>query len=64
MGFPLVVITLGSKVIERRKLNQAIITIGRAPENDIVINNLAVSRHHAMIYRNDEKVFIKDLLTV
>lgn len=61
MGIPLVVVTLNSRVIERRKLNQEETTIGRMGENDIVIKNLAVSKHHAKIYTKEEKVVIKDL---
>jgi pSer/pThr/pTyr-binding forkhead associated (FHA) protein len=61
MGIPLVFVTLNSKVIERRKLDKEETTIGRTQENDIVIKNLAVSRHHAKIYNKDDKVVIKDL---
>ncbi|HEX3037145.1 MAG TPA: FHA domain-containing protein [Thermodesulfobacteriota bacterium] len=61
MGLPFIIVTLGSKEVERRKLDQEIITIGRAPENDIVISNLAVSRNHSMIHKMGDKVFIKDL---
>ncbi|MGE5443647.1 MAG: FHA domain-containing protein [Ignavibacteriales bacterium] len=61
MWIPLVVVTLNSKVIERRKLDKEETTIGRTQENDIVIKNLAVSRHHAKIYAKDGKVVIKDL---
>lgn len=61
MGTPLVVVTLNSKVIERKKLDKEEITIGRIEENEIVIKNLAVSRHHAKIYNKDGKVVMKDL---
>lgn len=61
MGVSLVAITLNSKVIERRKLDKEETIIGRIEENDIVINNLAVSRHHAKIYIKDGNAVIKDL---
>lgn len=61
MGTPLVVVTVNSKVIERKKLDKKEITIGRIEENEIVIKNLAVSRHHAKIYNEEGKVVMKDL---
>jgi pSer/pThr/pTyr-binding forkhead associated (FHA) protein len=61
MGIPIIVVTLCSRVIERRKLDKEETIIGRTQENDIVIKNLAVSRHHAKIYNKDGKVVIKDL---
>jgi pSer/pThr/pTyr-binding forkhead associated (FHA) protein len=63
MGVPFIVVTLNSKVIERKRLDKKEMTIGRIEENDIVINNLAVSRRHAKIYIKDGKVFIKDLVS-
>lgn len=36
-------------------------TIGREPENDIVIPNPTVSRFHAKITRSEDKYFIEDL---
>ncbi len=64
MRAPFIVVTLGSKVIEKKKLDKGEITIGRVQENDIVIDNLAVSRRHAKIYTSfwkGSKVVIKDL---
>jgi pSer/pThr/pTyr-binding forkhead associated (FHA) protein len=61
MGVPILVVTLGSKIVERKKLDQEVISIGRAQENDIVINNLSVSRYHAVIYNKSGRVVIKDL---
>jgi len=64
MRTPFIVVTLDSKVIERKRLDKGEITIGRAQENDIVIDNLAVSRRHAKIFTSfwkGSKVVIKDL---
>ncbi len=61
MGIPIIVVTLCSRVIERRKLDKEETTIGRTQENDIAIKNFLVSRHHAKIYTKDGKVVIKDL---
>ncbi|HSE84342.1 MAG TPA: FHA domain-containing protein [Thermodesulfobacteriota bacterium] len=60
MDSPFIIVTLGSKIIGKRRLDQEIITIGRTPENDIVIDNLTVSSNHAIIYKKDDKVFVKD----
>lgn len=57
----IVFVTLDSKVVHKRNLDQDRITIGREPDNDICINNLAVSRHHAEITLDGGKYFIKDL---
>lgn len=37
------------------------VTIGRGPDNDIHIDNLAVSTHHAKIYKDAGRVIIEDL---
>lgn len=42
-------------------LKQATITIGRTPGNDVVIDNLAVSGHHAKIYFESDKFVLEDL---
>jgi ABC-type multidrug transport system ATPase subunit len=42
-------------------LDQEIITIGRGPENDVVLDAPQVSRHHAHIVRTDDGVFLEDL---
>jgi len=37
------------------------VTIGRLPDNDIQVDNLAVSSHHARIYREGTQLFVEDL---
>lgn len=37
------------------------ITIGRKPDNDIQVDNLAVSSHHAVVTRNGSEVLLEDL---
>lgn len=61
MEVPLLVVMLGSKIVEKKRLDQEMVSIGRAQENDIVINNLSVSRYHAIIYYKGGKVVIKDM---
>lgn len=54
-------VSLDSRLIEKIKFDQDKITIGRDAKNDILINNLAVSRFHAEIYRDGSNYSIKDL---
>lgn len=42
-------------------LGERPVTIGRGPDNDIHIDNLAVSTHHAKIYKDAGRVIIEDL---
>ena len=42
-------------------LTQSPITIGRDPDNDVVIDNLAVSRYHVKIFQGDGQYVIEDL---
>lgn len=43
--------------VRRFELTAAVTTIGRAQDNDIVINNLALSRRHAEIHRQSSRGF-------
>jgi len=56
-----VVVTLNNRVIERKRLEKELTTVGRARENDILIDNPAVSRHHAIIHKKGDRFAIKDL---
>ncbi|HSG32633.1 MAG TPA: FHA domain-containing protein [Thermodesulfobacteriota bacterium] len=53
-------ISLNGMVLDTKRLEKPEITIGRGSENDIVINNPAVSRHHATIFTNVNTVVIVD----
>ncbi|NPA23540.1 MAG: FHA domain-containing protein [Crenarchaeota archaeon] len=37
------------------------ITVGRGPENTIIIPDPTVSRRHAIIYREGDKIILKDV---
>jgi len=54
-------VSLDARMIEKKKFDTDSISIGRDIENDLYINNLAVSRFHAKIYREGPKIIIKDL---
>lgn len=48
-------------VVKEIALDKENTTIGRKPDNDIVIDNQAVSGHHAFIKLQDDTLFIEDL---
>lgn len=50
-----------SAVLREVPIGQNPITIGRAPDNDIQIDNLSVSDHHARIFSPDNRLSIEDL---
>jgi pSer/pThr/pTyr-binding forkhead associated (FHA) protein len=37
------------------------VTVGRLPDNDLQVDNLAVSSHHARIYRDGANIVVEDL---
>ncbi len=47
-------------VLKEIPLNQDVITIGRKADNDIVIDNQAVSGYHARIKKEGRSFFIED----
>jgi len=47
-------------VVKEIPLEQEIITIGRKPDNGIMIDNQAVSGHHAKIMREGSSFFVED----
>ncbi|MCE5229096.1 FHA domain-containing protein [bacterium] len=57
---PEIIVKLGDNVIQRYLFCQDRLTIGRAQENDIVIENLAISRLHAVIEREPDGYFVAD----
>ena len=56
------ILKLKDTVLKEIPIDKPQITIGRDRSNDIVIENLAVSRHHAKIFHHqDQDFFIEDL---
>jgi len=47
-------------VVKEIPLEQDVITIGRKPDNNIMIDNQAVSGHHAKIIKDGNSFFIED----
>ena len=58
---PEIIVKLGDKVVQDFFMDTEMITIGRAPDNEITIENLAISRRHATITRVDEQYILEDL---
>jgi len=57
---PVLTLEFKDKEIGHWMLDKPIFKIGRAPDNDIVIDNLAVSRIHSLIEENNGDHYIKD----
>jgi pSer/pThr/pTyr-binding forkhead associated (FHA) protein len=55
------VLKFDSQVLKEVALGASAVTIGRAPDNDIHIDNLAVSNHHARVYTDEGRLVLEDL---
>jgi pSer/pThr/pTyr-binding forkhead associated (FHA) protein len=49
------------EVIQEATLDKGIVAIGRKPDNTIIIDNQAVSGHHAIIEAEGDQLFVEDL---
>jgi pSer/pThr/pTyr-binding forkhead associated (FHA) protein len=58
---PKLVLKFDSALLREVPLGKAPITIGRALDNDLQIDNLAISDHHARITTQDDRLKIEDL---
>lgn len=58
---PEIIVKLGDNVVYRYSFDKDIISVGRSRDNDIVIENLSVSRNHARIRNQDGKYILTDL---
>lgn len=56
-----ILLKFNDKILKTIESEKNEIMIGRNAENDIVIENLAVSKAHARIVNQDESYFIEDL---
>jgi serine/threonine-protein kinase len=57
---PKIILTYNDKVVKEISLTDAVVNIGRKADNDLVIDNLAVSNHHARIAKLDGGFVIQD----
>lgn len=58
---PRIVLTMNGVVLRELTLSNKRITIGRRPQNDLVIDSLAVSGEHAAIVLVDNEAILEDL---
>ena len=56
-----IVLKFNDKILKTIESDKNEIMIGRNAENDIVVENLAVSKLHARIVKQDEAYYIEDL---
>ena len=56
-----ILLKFNDKILKTIEFDKNEITMGRNAENDIVIENLAVSKLHARIVKQDEAYYIEDL---
>jgi len=54
-------VRFSGKLLNTHEFDKDQVTIGRAPDCDVVINNLGVSRVHAQIERNGDVFILRDL---
>lgn len=50
-----------SRILREVPIGARPMTIGRAPDNDLHIDNLAVSDHHARLYAEGDRLVLEDL---
>lgn len=58
---PELVLKLGDNVLQNYVFDKDVMSIGRSRDNDIVVENLSVSRNHARIRRQNGKYVLTDL---
>jgi pSer/pThr/pTyr-binding forkhead associated (FHA) protein len=56
-----IILKFKDKVLKEIPVEKELITIGRKADNDIEIDNLAVSGHHARIFKMEDWFLIEDL---
>ena len=56
-----VILKLNNKVLKELKIDQNELIVGRDETSDIQIDNIAVSREHAMIVKGPNYYFIEDM---
>jgi pSer/pThr/pTyr-binding forkhead associated (FHA) protein len=55
------VLKFDEQVLKEVPMGTAPVTIGRAPDNDICIDNLAISNYHARVYTDAGQLMVEDL---
>ena len=58
---PEIIVKLGDSIVQKNIFVKESIRIGRVPDNEIVVENLAVSRYHGIIDYEDGRYILTDL---
>ena len=58
---PKLSLMFGNKIVREVPVGGRPVTIGRAPDNDLSVDNLAVSNYHAKIYYEAGRMVVEDL---
>ena len=58
---PVIEVTLRGKLVDRLVIDRVRLMIGRHPQNDLVLDNQVVSRHHALVVSRNDRVYVVDL---
>ena len=53
--------TMSAPLLRLDGINKEIVTVGREPENDLIISDSTVSRYHAEMYRHSGRWVVRDL---
>jgi len=53
-----------NKIVKEVSVATRPVTIGRSPDNDIPVDNLAVSNHHAKVYYEAGRMVVEDLASL
>ncbi len=61
MAEAIVQVIFQDRIIETAKLEKDVTAVGRLSDNDVVINNLGISRYHCRLVREEDKFYIEDL---
>lgn len=58
---PALEVTLQGKLVDRMVVDQPRLMLGRHSQNDLVLDNRFVSRHHALLVAREDGIYIVDL---
>jgi len=58
---PEIIVKLGDSIVQKNIFVKESIRIGRVPDNEIIVENLGVSRYHAVIDCEDGRYLLTDL---
>ncbi|OGS68980.1 MAG: hypothetical protein A3J79_06940 [Elusimicrobia bacterium RIFOXYB2_FULL_62_6] len=58
---PKILLKFEAAVIREYKVDKPVFTIGRKPDNDIMLDNQAVSGHHCKLFQGGDTYFVEDL---